>query len=107
MDALTEADAAVLSIALLAWWERHGRGGIPWKQLPGGGRPAPDQDLNPYGIWIAEVMLQQTQLVVVLPYWTRWMVAFPTLEALAAASLEEVRLQMAGPGVLLPHPPAA
>ena len=69
MDALTEAEAAVLSTALLAWWERHGRGGIPWKQLPGGARPAPDQDLDPYGIWIAEVMLQQTQLAVALPYW--------------------------------------
>ena len=39
-------------------------GGIPWKQLPGGARPAPEQDLDPYGIWIAEVMLQQTQLAV-------------------------------------------
>ena len=57
MDALTEAEAAVLSTALLAWWERHGRGGIPWKQLPGGASPAPEQDLDPYGIWIAEVML--------------------------------------------------
>ena len=98
MDALTEAEAAVLSTALLAWWERHGRGGIPWKQLPGGARPAPDQDLDPYGIWIAEVMLQQTQLAVVLPYWERWMAAFPTVDALAAASLEEVRLQWQGLG---------
>ena len=98
MDALTEAEAAVLSTALLAWWERHGRGGIPWKQLPGGARPAPDQDLDPYGIWIAEVMLQQTQLAVVLPYWTRWMEAFPSVESLAAASLDEVRLQWQGLG---------
>ena len=81
MDALTEAETAVLSTALLAWWERHGRGGIPWKLLPGGARPAPEQDLDPYGIWIAEVMLQQTQLAVALPYWTRWMAAFPTVEA--------------------------
>jgi A/G-specific adenine glycosylase len=95
---LTEAEAAVLSTALLAWWERHGRGGIPWKQLPGGARPAPDQDLDPYGIWIAEVMLQQTQLAVALPYWTRWMEAFPSVESLAAASLDEVRLQWQGLG---------
>ncbi|MCB4378763.1 MULTISPECIES: 8-oxo-dGTP diphosphatase MutT [unclassified Synechococcus] len=98
MGALTEADAAVLSTALLAWWERHGRGGIPWKLLPGGVRPAQQQNLDPYGIWIAEVMLQQTQLAVVLPYWTRWMVAFPTVEVLAAASLDEVRLQWQGLG---------
>ena len=66
MGALTTADAAGLSAALLAWWELHGRGGIPWKLLPGGAAPAPGQDLDPYGIWIAEVMLQQTQLAVVL-----------------------------------------
>ena len=98
MDALIEADAAVLSTALLAWWERHGRGGIPWKLLPSGVTPAPRQDLDPYGIWIAEVMLQQTQLAVVLPYWRRWMAAFPSVAALAAASLEEVRLQWQGLG---------
>jgi A/G-specific adenine glycosylase len=83
---------------LLAWWERHGRGGIPWKLLPRGGDPAFEQNLDPYGIWIAEVMLQQTQLAVVLPYWRRWMAAFPSVAALAAASLEEVRLQWQGLG---------
>ena len=98
MAALNAIDAAVLSAALLAWWERHGRGGLPWKLLPGCVRPAPEQALDPYGIWIAEVMLQQTQLAVALPYWTRWMEAFPTVEALAAASLDEVRLQWQGLG---------
>ena len=50
MNALSEADAAVLSKALLAWWERYGRGDIPWKLLPGGLRPMPEQHLDPYGI---------------------------------------------------------
>ncbi|QNI96034.1 8-oxo-dGTP diphosphatase MutT [Synechococcus sp. RS9902] len=95
---MTEAKAAPLSTALLVWWERHGRGGLPWKLLSGGVPPAPDDQLDPYGIWIAEVMLQQTQLAVALPYWTRWMAAFPTVEALAAASLDEVRLQWQGLG---------
>ena len=98
MDSLGAADKAVLSTALLAWWARHGRGGLPWKLLPGGMRPAPEQELDPYGIWIAEVMLQQTQLVVALPYWVRWMEAFPNVEALALASLEDVRLQWQGLG---------
>ena len=98
MGALTTADAEDLSTALLAWWEHHGRGGIPWKLLPSGVTPAPRQDLDPYGIWIAEVMLQQTQLAVALPYWRRWMAVFPTVEALAAASLDEVRLQWQGLG---------
>ena len=98
MDSLSAADVAVLSTTLLAWWERHGRGDIPWKLLPGGEHPAPDQELDPYSIWIAEVMLQQTQLAVVLPYWERWMVVFPSVEALAAATLDEVRLQWQGLG---------
>ena len=98
MSVLTTADAVTLSTALLVWWECHGRGEIPWKLLPSGVSPASGQDLNPYGIWIAEVMLQQTQLAVALPYWVRWMAAFPTVEALAAASLDEVRLQWQGLG---------
>ena len=90
--------AQVLAEELLAWWAERGRLGIPWKLLPEGASPAPEQDLDPYGIWIAEVMLQQTQLAVALPYWERWMATFPTLDALAAASLEEVRLQWQGLG---------
>ena len=98
MRTLNGVDVAGLSAALLAWWESHGRGGIPWKLLPDGVRPAPDQELDAYPIWIAEVMLQQTQLAVVLPYWQRWMAAFPTVEALAAAPLDQVRLQWQGLG---------
>ena len=52
--------------------------------FPANGRwPAPEKSVDPYGIWIAEVMLQQTQLQVVLPYWRRWMAAFPSLEVLS------------------------
>jgi len=60
--------------------------------------PLPEDSLSPYGIWIAEVMLQQTQLSVVLPYWQRWIKAFPSVNSLAAASLEQVRLQWQGLG---------
>ena len=89
---------AELRPLLLNWWSDHGRHDIPWKQTSSGDRPAPDQPLDPYPIWIAEVMLQQTQLAVVLPYWHRWMAMFPTVEALAAASLEQVRLLWQGLG---------
>ena len=65
---------------------------------PAGGWPEADHQLDPYGIWIAEVMLQQTQLAVALPYWMGWMETFPTLEVLAAASLDEVRLRWQGLG---------
>ena len=89
---------AELRPLLLNWWSDHGRHDIPWKRISCGDRPAPDQPLDPYPIWIAEVMLQQTQLAVVLPYWHRWMAILPTVEALAAASLEQVRLLWQGLG---------
>ena len=65
-----------------------------------GGWPEAAHPLDPYGIWIAEVMLQQTQLAVALPYWRRWMAVFPTVEALAAASLDAVRLLIWMPSCL-------
>ena len=86
---------------LLGWWQTDGRrdpAQKPWMFKSNGTWPLPEDSLSPYGIWIAEVMLQQTQLSVVLPYWQRWIMAFPTVEALAAASLEQVRLQWQGLG---------
>ena len=86
---------------LLGWWQTDGRrdpAQKPWMFKSDGTWPLPEDSLSPYGIWIAEVMLQQTQLSVVLPYWQRWIMAFPTVEALAAASLEQMRLQWQGLG---------
>ena len=86
---------------LLGWWQAYGRrdpAQKPWMFSADGTWPLPEDSLSPYGIWIAEVMLQQTQLSVVLPYWQRWIKAFPTVNALAAASLEQVRLQWQGLG---------
>jgi A/G-specific adenine glycosylase len=83
---------------LLAWWQEHGRHTIPWKRMANGARPGPGDPLDPYPIWVAEVMLQQTQLQVVLPYWQRWMARFPSLEALAAAEEHAVLLLWQGLG---------
>jgi A/G-specific adenine glycosylase len=83
---------------LLDWWERHGRHGIPWKQGAAGGLPVAGEWLDPYPIWIAEVMLQQTQLKVVLPYWQRWQAAMPSLEAVAAAAEQDLFLLWQGLG---------
>ena len=90
-----------MSEPLLSWWQLHGRQELaqkPWMFKSDGTWPLPEDNLTPYGIWIAEVMLQQTQLSVVLPYWQRWMATFPTVDALATSSLEEVRLQWQGLG---------
>ena len=93
--------APVVVAALLGWWEINGRrdpAQKPWMFTPAGLWPTAAEALDPYGIWIAEVMLQQTQLAVVLPYWQRWMEAFPTVDVLATASLDEVRLRWQGLG---------
>ncbi len=96
-DALQDRVPA-LRRSLLAWWHRHGRHDIPWKLNSAGNLAAEGEPLDPYGIWVAEVMLQQTQLAVVLPYWHRWMAALPNLGALAAAGEQEVLLLWQGLG---------
>ena len=83
---------------LLGWWQLHGRHDIPWKRSAHGGLPASGEELNPYPTLVAEVMLQQTQLQVVLPYWLRWMERFPTLQSLAAADEQDVLLLWQGLG---------
>ncbi|TVQ87667.1 MAG: A/G-specific adenine glycosylase [Chromatiaceae bacterium] len=65
--------------ALLAWFARHGRHDLPWQRDP-----------TPYRVWISEVMLQQTQVAVVIPYFERFVTHFPDLATLAAAPLDEV-----------------
>jgi A/G-specific adenine glycosylase len=63
---------------LLAWFERHRRD-LPWRR-----------DRNPYRIWVSEVMLQQTQVATVVPYFERFLRTFPTLADLAAADEQDV-----------------
>jgi A/G-specific adenine glycosylase len=64
--------------ALAHWFAAHQRE-LPWRR-----------DYAPYGVWISEMMLQQTQVETVLPYYRRWMARFPDVRALAAAPLEDV-----------------
>jgi A/G-specific adenine glycosylase len=87
-----------LRFNLLAWWEANGRLALPWKLRPDGSIPGSGEPLDPFGVWVAEVMLQQTQLAVVLPYWHRWMAAFPDLRTLAAASEHDVLMLWQGLG---------
>ena len=83
---------------LLDWWQVYGRHDIPWKLGSSGRPPEEAERLDPYPIWVAEVMLQQTRLEVVLPYWRRWMAAFPCAQALAAADEHRVLLLWQGLG---------
>ena len=63
---------------LLDWYDRHRRQ-LPWRDVS-----------DPYRVWISEVMLQQTQVTTVLPYYERFLRRFPTLADLAAAPLDDV-----------------
>ena len=65
-------------LKLIAWFSEEKRD-LPWRQT-----------VDPYAIWISEVMLQQTQVAVVIPYFLNWMQRFPTIRLLAEASLDEV-----------------
>jgi len=64
---------------LVVWQRRHGRHGLPWQ----GTR-------DPYRIWLSEIMLQQTQVAAVVPYYERFLARFPDIASLARASEEEV-----------------
>ena len=83
---------------LLEWFSDNGRHWIPWKLKRDGSIPESGEYISPYAIWIAEVMLQQTQLKVVIPYWEKWMKTFPSLTDLAEADLQDVLLVWQGLG---------
>ena len=84
--------------SLLDWFKENGRNWIPWKLKKDGSMPRSGEILSPYEIWIAEVMLQQTQLKVVIPYWEKWMKIFPSLTVLAQSDLQKIFLIWQGLG---------
>jgi A/G-specific adenine glycosylase len=71
--------AEMFTAALLRWFDVHGRHNLPWQVGP-----------TPYRVWVSEVMLQQTQVATVIPFYERFMDRFPTVQALAAAPADEV-----------------
>jgi hypothetical protein len=81
------SDTAAL---LLEWWDRERRD-LPWRTPPG---CAPD----PYRVWLSEIMLQQTTVRAVIPFYERFLARWPTVAALAAAPLDEVLAAWAGLG---------
>ena len=64
---------------LLSWFDKHGRKNLPWQH-----------NLTPYRVWVSEIMLQQTQVATVIPYYERFMQRFPNILALANAEQDEV-----------------
>lgn len=75
---------------LLAWYDRARRA-LPWRALPG-------EACDPYRVWLSEIMLQQTTVKAVVPYYARFLARWPTVEALAFAHIEDVLREWAGLG---------
>ncbi|CAB9522565.1 Adenine DNA glycosylase [Seminavis robusta] len=110
----TPEEAVQIRQALLAWYRQHRRK-LPWR---GDAPPFDGSTSNtntkkdsatynqnatqipptPYGVWVSEIMLQQTRVEAVIPYWIQWMESFPTIEALADATEEQVNAHWAGLG---------
>jgi A/G-specific adenine glycosylase len=86
----TPQAAELLASQLLTWYDRHRRA-LPWRAPPGE-RP------DPYRVWLSEIMLQQTTVRAVAPYYARFLRRWPNLHSLAAASLDEVLSAWAGLG---------
>ena len=72
---------------VLAWFDVHGRKDLPWQR-----------DIHPYRVWVSEIMLQQTQVTTVIPYFERFMASFPDVTVLADAGEDEVLRHWSGLG---------
>lgn len=80
-------DARALRRRLLGWFDRHGRKDLPWQR-----------SRDPYCIWVSEIMLQQTQVSTVIPYYERFLKRFPDVQTLARARLDSVLHHWTGLG---------
>lgn len=75
------------STRLLGWFKHHGRHNLPWQK-----------NKTPYRVWVSEIMLQQTQVMTVIPYFQKFIHHFPNVETLGRASLDEVLALWSGLG---------
>ena len=80
-------DNSHFSAIVLKWFDQHGRKHLPWQQTK-----------SAYNTWVSEIMLQQTQVTTVIPYYNAFMERFPTVEALAKAPIDEVLHHWTGLG---------
>jgi A/G-specific adenine glycosylase len=86
-DSLINILQEQFSVPLLYWYDEHGRKNLPW-QSP----------RDPYRVWISEIMLQQTQVQTVIPYFNRFIASFPTVQDLAQAEEDQVLALWSGLG---------
>ena len=84
---ISAKSAQLFSSQVLDWFELQGRKHLPWQQ-----------DKTPYRVWISEIMLQQTQVATVIPYYQKFMASFPTVTDLANADEDTVLHHWTGLG---------
>ncbi|KAM8930103.1 adenine DNA glycosylase [Pelodytes ibericus] len=92
--AFTPLDTDTVRRALLQWYDKNKRD-LPWRTMA---NTECDVERRAYAVWVSEVMLQQTQVATVIDYYNKWMKAWPTLQDLSKASLEEVNEKWSGLG---------
>lgn len=76
---MRKTETTLFASTVLAWFDQHGRKHLPWQQ-----------QINAYRVWVSEIMLQQTQVSTVIPYFERFMARFPSVAALASAPVDDV-----------------
>ena len=76
---MNNSDNVTFATRILDWYQLHGRKTLPWQQ-----------EKTPYRVWVSEIMLQQTQVATVIPYYQRFMARFPDVLVLADAPIDEV-----------------
>ena len=86
-DSFNNSNSDWLAASLLRWFDQHGRHDLPWQH-----------PRDAYRVWVSEIMLQQTQVSTVIPYFTRFMLAFPNVRGLADARLDDVLHHWTGLG---------
>ncbi|KAE8708093.1 A/G-specific adenine DNA glycosylase [Hibiscus syriacus] len=102
-DLFSEGDTRKIRASLLDWYDENQRD-LPWRRRAttksGNGKDnkQEEDEKRAYGVWVSEVMLQQTRVQTVIDYYNRWMQKWPTLHHLSQASLEEVNEMWAGLG---------
>jgi len=83
----TSRSSMAFAEQILTWFQQHGRKDLPWQQQP-----------TPYRVWVSEIMLQQTQVKTVIPYYERFLSRFPDLRSLADAPLDDILHHWSGLG---------
>jgi len=84
---ISPESAKQFSAQVIDWYHRQGRKNLPWQQ-----------NKTPYSVWVSEIMLQQTQVATVIPYYQRFMASFPTISSLANADEDSVLHHWTGLG---------